>query len=448
VVRQEAYGTSEVVTVEVAKIRENPLNRRIYNKNEDPAFLQSIRERGILEPLVLNERYTLVSGSRRLEAARKLKLKAVPALLRKFSNESIALVEFNRYRQKTPLEIFREAQVLRQEVKTDRQNGKVEGDTRAIVADKLGVSEGYLQMLEIVAGSKRQDLIQRVDSGVVGVSQAYRFLTGNGKASGDLVSLGRYYSGKQAMTPKLVSLVSQIEHRCYVEPFGGFCSVLLNKPPDDVEVYNDVSKDVANFLLCLRNDPLTVVSEIESLPYSRWLFGRLIDEIKGAECQPLDPHRAAKWWALNWMCFSGLHERLYETNWTHSANRNPAIQMNGTADRLFYAAARLQNVQVENADFRKVFELYDGPDTLFFVDPPYFQQEGALGVTLSEQDHKDLRDLLFRAQGKWILTYNDDRQVRTLYKGCKIEEVVSEVSVKAPGSKADYWKQLIITRKR
>ncbi len=372
--KQAAYTDADFIQIETSKIRENPLNKRIYNKTDDSAFLQSIREQGILEPLVLAPDYTLISGSRRLEAVRKLKLAAVPVLIRRFGNENIALVEYNRYRVKTPLEIFREAETLKAEFRREGFNG----DIRTLTAQKVGVSEGYLQMVGVVAGSRRRDLISRVESGVMGVSQAYRILTQNGKAGEGLVSLGRYYSGKQALTPKLVSMISTgaDRHRCYVEVFGGFCSVLLNKPPSEVEVYNDTSKDVANFVLCLRNEPLTVVSETQNLPYSRWLFTRLIDEIVGTECDPPDPQRAAKWWTLNWMSYGGLHGsgnklRVSQGNWSHSADRNFAIKINETASRLFCAAARLTAVQIEAVDFRKVLELYDGPDTLFYCDPPY-----------------------------------------------------------------------------
>jgi DNA adenine methylase len=66
---------------------------------------------------------------------------------------------------------------------------------------------------------------------------------------------------------------------------------------------------------------------------------------------------------------------------------------------------------------------------------------------MTEKDHQDLHVLLTKIQGRWILTYNDHPKIRELYRGCRIQEIVSEVGVKAPGQRAEYWRQLVIARK-
>ncbi len=43
------------------------------------------------------------------------------------------------------------------------------------------------------------------------------------------------------------------EHRVYVESFGGGASVLLNKDPAKVEIYNDMDADLVAFFDALRD---------------------------------------------------------------------------------------------------------------------------------------------------------------------------------------------------
>ena len=61
-----------------------------------------------------------------------------------------------------------------------------------------------------------------------------------------------------------------------------------------------------------------------------------------------------------------------------------------------------------NASYDYVLKRVDGPDTLFYLDPPYWDCENVYGKGIwSKQDFYDLKDYLDKIQGKFILSLND-----------------------------------------
>jgi len=79
-----------VVEVPPAKIIANPWQpRQKYNKEKLNDLAQSIREHGILQPLVVSKaggQYQLIAGERRLKAAELLGLKTVPVIVKEVSD--------------------------------------------------------------------------------------------------------------------------------------------------------------------------------------------------------------------------------------------------------------------------------------------------------------------------------------------------------------------------
>ena len=63
----------------------------------------------------------------------------------------------------------------------------------------------------------------------------------------------RYHGGKW----KLAKWIMQYfpEHVSYIEPFGGAASILLQKNPAMIEVYNDLDHQVVTFFKVLREQP-------------------------------------------------------------------------------------------------------------------------------------------------------------------------------------------------
>jgi DNA adenine methylase len=82
-------------------------------------------------------------------------------------------------------------------------------------------------------------------------------------------------------------------------------------------------------------------------------------------------------------------------------------------------------VVIENKDFEKLIRQYDRPVSFFYCDPPYFETEGYYKNVgedgFTEKDHIRLRDSLMKAQGKFLLSYNDCEFIRGLYNAPGIQ---------------------------
>src|SRR5690606_6635141 len=75
----------------------------------------------------------------------------------------------------------------------------------------------------------------------------------------------------------------------------------------------------------------------------------------------------------------------------------------------------MKNVMIDNRDFREIIRVYDSPDTLFYVDPPYIGREKYYAGGFTEQDHRDLAEMLNKVSGKVVLSYYDHPLVDELY---------------------------------
>jgi len=106
-------GESGVNFVPITSIKVNPSQpRKNINEEDLHDLANSIREHGILQPLILTQdeqgnAYTLIAGERRWRAAQLAGLEAVPAIIRQASNQQrleLALIENIQRSDLAPLE--------------------------------------------------------------------------------------------------------------------------------------------------------------------------------------------------------------------------------------------------------------------------------------------------------------------------------------------------------
>jgi len=171
------------VKVSVSKLKHHPLNREIYSLTDIDDLVSSIKEVGLLQPLVVDQKYQVISGNRRLEAIRTLKIKTVEVQKIKVSQKDVGqlLVHHNKQRVKTHQELLNEYHVLykhyeigrgkRTDLETSVRSNKG-SSARDLISDELGVSSSRLGKLVFIEKENKK-LVELIDKGILTVNQAY-----------------------------------------------------------------------------------------------------------------------------------------------------------------------------------------------------------------------------------------------------------------------------------
>lgn len=158
-------------------------------------------------------------------------------------------------------------------------------------------------------------------------------------------------------------------HRVYVEPYGGAGSVLMRKPRSYAEVWNDLDDSVVNLFRILRSDQADeLVRRLRLTPFARTEFDETSKPL------PRDPMESARHLVLRSFMGFGSNAHGRSTGFRANSNRSgttPAHDWCNYPDALVEIIDRMAGVVVENKDALKLMAQHDGPETLFYVDPPY-----------------------------------------------------------------------------
>lgn len=231
-----------------------------------------------------------------------------------------------------------------------------------------------------------------------------------------------WYGGKFNHLQWLLPLLPKARHYC--EPFAGSGAVLLNREPSPVETYNDIDGEVVNFFRVLRDQGPELQRAIALTPFAREEFHHAITAaVKDAS----NLERARRFFVLARQTRTGLAQSATLGRWANCKDTSRA-GMSGVVSRwlggvegLSDVAERLLRVQIENRPALDILRLYDGPETLFYCDPPYLHDtrgdSSAYGYEMLDSEHVDLSAALHRCMGKVAISgYRNDVMDR-LYGG-------------------------------
>lgn len=234
-------------------LKPHPLNKEIYGEEiADPDLVESIRNKGILETLVIRDDNVILSGHRRWLAAKALNLEKAPCRVLSFSDpldEEETLIEFNRQREKTFSQKMKESDhllVIERERAKERQGTRTDlnipatlpesGDSRDIVADKVGMSGRTFDKARTIwdkakeGDDQARKLIREIDTGKKAVHTAFKEI----KKEGDLQARREELARKSADAKELPDTVAVYPGdflKDYIKLEKGSVDCIITDPP-------------------------------------------------------------------------------------------------------------------------------------------------------------------------------------------------------------------------
>lgn len=240
----------------------------------------------------------------------------------------------------------------------------------------------------------------------------------------------KWHGGKYYLRNWIIGLMPP--HLHYVEPFFGGGGILLARDPDRnwaasgseklpaalqgcSEVANDIYGELTSFWKVLQNpaDFELFRQRVALTPFSQVEFEaalQFFEHLDPVSNQENQVERAVRFFILARQSRQGLMKDFatLSRNRTRGRINEQVNAWLSVVEGLPDVHLRLRNVLILNQDACDVIRRQDGPNTLFYCDPPYLHETrsttGEYQHEMSEAQHERLLETLSGIDGKFMLS--------------------------------------------
>lgn len=235
-------------------------------------------------------------------------------------------------------------------------------------------------------------------------------------------TLVKWHGGKGRLAHWIIERLPP--SRIYGEPFGGGGSVLLNKPPAEIEFYNDLDGRIVNLFRVLRDESLEFRRKIGLVPYSENEF-----ELGGwAPPWASDVDRAVADFIRFRQSFGGQG-----SSWSYGTKRARAGRAENvnawleSIDGLPALVERIKPWQIFSRPAVEIIQLFDSADAVIYCDPPYVHSTrkatAVYGKEMSDDQHRQLATVLNSSRAKVALSGYPSPLYADLYSHWRCESL-------------------------
>jgi len=230
-----------------------------------------------------------------------------------------------------------------------------------------------------------------------------------------------WMGGKGRAIKKLLDKIPTTE--IYCEPYGGAASLLFNREPAKVEIYNDLDNRLYTLMKVLQDEQkfARFAGRLHFSNYSLEEFRQALKVMN--DPQSSDEDLAYAFFLAQNQGFGGWIPR-FEGNWGRSfiSSRGMSSTTSAWLTRLTHLREwhdRISRVQIDSREALEVIRYWDSWEgekrTTFYCDPPYvletrmYENEGGHSYVF-EPDipyHEDLVETLLAVQGAVVLSCYD-----------------------------------------
>lgn len=249
-----------------------------------------------------------------------------------------------------------------------------------------------------------------------------------------------WLGGKRNLARQITAILDGTPHGVYAEPFVGMGGVFLRRTMrPKAEAINDLGRDIANLFRILQRHYPQFLDCLRFQLTTRTEFERLV----ATRPETLtDLERAARFLYLQRTAFGG---KVSGRNFGVSVDRPARFNLTTLEPMLEDVHARLSGVVIECLPYADFIARYDSPDTMFYLDPPYWGCEDDYGKAMFERaDYERLAEQLARIKGRFLMSINDVPEVREVFDRFELTEVETSYSVgKKAGSRGKRGELLV-----
>jgi DNA adenine methylase len=231
-----------------------------------------------------------------------------------------------------------------------------------------------------------------------------------------------YIGGKSKLAQAIIGHFP--EHKCYVEVFAGAANVFFRKEPSHTEVLNDINSDLITLYRVVKHHLEEFYKQLKWLLVSRDEFERF-QQIPPETLT--DIQRAARYYYLAKTAFGG---KVTGQSFGYAPSAPPRFNLMRIEEDLSAAHLRLSRVYIENLPYGEILKRYDRKYSLFYLDPPYYDNEDDYGKGIfSKADFSFLSEILAKIEGKFILSINDVPDIRQIFSRFDIIPVTTHYTL-------------------
>jgi DNA adenine methylase len=228
----------------------------------------------------------------------------------------------------------------------------------------------------------------------------------------------RRVGGKFASAERIINAFPDPSlYKLYCEPCGGAGHVFLARPRyHHAEVFSDLENNLITFWLQAQGNAAELEQRLLSLPYSRALYYQWYRSLfDGTELSDLE--RAVRYFYVLRGTGTGWIRRS-PVGW--NCLPSSARSFNSAIDLLSAIQERMRGVVIDNRDVLATIRRYDDESTLFYLDPPYIENEEYYEVCLKNGfPHEELAALLQEVKGYVSLSYYEHSNLEHWYPSPK-----------------------------
>ena len=246
----------------------------------------------------------------------------------------------------------------------------------------------------------------------------------------------RYPGGKAKFAPKIKSIIENNDlHGHYVEPYAGGAGValdlLFNGVCTDIHI-NDLDLAIYHFWKSITEETEDFIRLVSKTDVTIEEWHKQKEILKQDDISPIERGFAA--FFLNRTNRSGILKGGVIGGLQQSGNYKLDCRFNKEAliKRIQKIGSMNNKIHVYNQDTEKWLLEIDNlipSNSLIYLDPPYYEKgQGLYRNFYNHQDHKSIKEKLIKVKTPWVVSYDNNQNIRDIYQQYRQEEYILNYS--------------------